>query len=123
MVAVDEEALICDFAETYNILDWRELPCRTAAILASGLRNDSRIKMKINGMRYSTDTLLLASACYRLSFLVWAKTKDGQKGRNRPKSIFEKMIENIEEKAIEFNSVEEFEKYRKTIIERRKNNG
>lgn len=39
MVAVDEEALICDFAETYNILDWRELPCRTAAILASGLRN------------------------------------------------------------------------------------
>lgn len=117
MVAVDEEALICDFAETYNILDWRELPCRTAAILASGLRNDSRIKMKINGMRYSTDTLLLASACDRLSFLVWAKTKDGQKGRNRPKSIFEKMIENIEEKAIEFNSVEEFEKYRKTIIE------
>ena len=123
MVAVDEEALICDFAETYNILDWRELPCRTAAILASGLRNDSRIKMKINGMRYSTDTLLLASACDRLSFLVWAKTKDGQKGRNRPKSIFEKMIENIEEKAIEFNSEEEFEKYRKTIIERRKKNG
>ena len=87
MVAVDEEALICDFAETYNILDWRELPCRTAAILASGLRNDSRIKMKINGMRYSTDTLLLASACDRLSFLVWAKTKDGQKGRNTRNGI------------------------------------
>lgn len=46
MVAEDEHALICDLAETYGIYDYHKLPARTVAILATGLREDSRIFMK-----------------------------------------------------------------------------
>lgn len=43
MIATDEDALICDLAETYHVFDYRGLPLKTAAALASGLRNDARI--------------------------------------------------------------------------------
>ena len=44
MVAADEDALRCDFAQTYHILDYRRLPLRTAAVFAWGLGEDSRVK-------------------------------------------------------------------------------
>lgn len=87
MIAANEDALVCDFAETYGILDYRALPAILLATLAVGLRDNSRIKMHLSGMRASTDTLLLAAAVDRLSFLVWAQTKDGQAGRKRPNSV------------------------------------
>ena len=87
MICLDETALICDFAETYHIFDYRALPLRTAAALASGLRRNSRIMIRMSGIGVDPDTLLLAAAVDRLSFLAWVKTKDGQKNRNRPKSI------------------------------------
>jgi len=43
MIATDEDALVCDLAETYHVLDYRMLPLKTAAALASGLRSDARI--------------------------------------------------------------------------------
>lgn len=89
MVQADEDALICDFAETYNIYDYKRLPITTAAALAIGLRDDSRIKMKISGAVVTTEVQLLAAAVDRLSLLVWAQTKDASKGRNRPPSILE----------------------------------
>lgn len=49
MIGVGENELICDFAETYHIYDYRSLPVSRAAILASGLREDARIRMKMNG--------------------------------------------------------------------------
>lgn len=87
MLAADRDALICDLAETYGVLDMYTVPPRLLATLAAGLRGDSRIKMKLAGLTVSPDTLLLAAAVDRLSLLVWAKTKDGEMGRNRPKSI------------------------------------
>ena len=113
MVREDETALICDLAETYHILDWRALPLKTAAALSSGLRENSRIKMKIAGMRADQDTLLLAAAVDRLSLLVWSKTKDAEKGRNAPTSIFDMLTSRPEEetkdgKAIAYSSGEEF---------------
>ena len=98
MIREDETALICDLAETYGILDWRALPLRTAAALSSGLRENSRIKMKIAGVQADQETLLLAAAVDRLSLLVWAKTKDAEKGKNRPESIFEKLTGQTETK-------------------------
>ena len=41
MIATDEDALICDFAETYHIYDYRSLDVEYAATLAYGLRDDS----------------------------------------------------------------------------------
>lgn len=87
MVAADADALACDLAETYGILDPRALPVDRLAVLAVGLREDSRIKMRLAGARADLDTLLLAAAADRLSWLVWAKTKDAEKGVNRPTSI------------------------------------
>ena len=105
MVQEDETALICDFAETYGVLDWKALPLRTAAALASGLRDDSRIKMRLAGVKADQETLLLAAAVDRLSLLLWAKTKDAEKGRNRPISIFDKLTGQTEkEETDEFNS-------------------
>jgi hypothetical protein len=112
MIHEDETALICDLAETYGILDWRALPLKTAAALSSGLRENSRIKMKIAGVQADQETLLLAAAVDRLSLLVWAKTKDGMNGRNKPDSIYEQMIRRPEEEkkdeTIAFDNAEAF---------------
>ena len=34
LVSRCEDELICDMAETYHVLNWRELPLKTAAIAA-----------------------------------------------------------------------------------------
>nr|DAK70357.1 MAG TPA: protein of unknown function (DUF5361) [Bacteriophage sp.] len=122
MISIDENALICDFAETYKIYDYRELKPEYASILAIGLRDNSRIKMKISGMKYPLDTLLIASANDRLSYLLWSKTKDGQKGRKKPKSVFDYLVnDHNKEEYITFNTVEEFKDYCEKL--RRRNNG
>jgi hypothetical protein len=106
-----ETELICDFAETYHILDWRTLPLNTAAALSVGLRENSRVKMKIAGVEAGQDTLLLAAIVDRLSLLWWAKTKDAESGRNKPKSIFEQLTrrpeDEPEKKVTAFRSGEE----------------
>lgn len=120
MICLDESALICDFAETYHILDYRALPLKLAAVLACGLRDDSRIKMKLAGMKVNPETMLQAAAVDRLSMLVWAKTKDAQKRKNAPKSILAEMLKDRsdpEDEVQGFNSVEEFEEARRKIIE------
>lgn len=50
MMATDEDALICDFAETYHIYDYRQLKPSYAATLAAGLREDSRIRTILGGL-------------------------------------------------------------------------
>ena len=87
MIATDEDALICDLAETYSIYDYRRLPLKMVAVFCFGLKDDSRIKMKLNGMEVPFETMLLASAVDRLSTLVWQQTKDGMDGKNYPLSI------------------------------------
>lgn len=87
MIATDQDALICDMAETYGIFDLQALPVATLATLAVGLRENSRIKMHMSGAKTSRNELLLAAAVDRLSMLVWAKTEDGHKGINPPKSL------------------------------------
>lgn len=57
------------------------------AVFSFGLKDDSRIKMKLNGMEVPFETMLLASAVDRLSTLVWQQTKDGMDGKNYPLSI------------------------------------
>lgn len=49
MMKADRDALLCDLAETYGIYDIRSLPVQTIATLSSGLRDNSRIKMKLRG--------------------------------------------------------------------------
>ena len=66
MIKLDEDALICDLAETYHIYDYRSLSASTVATLAAGLRDNARIIQKINGVKGSTSDLLLALIADRL---------------------------------------------------------
>ncbi len=118
MVTTDEDALICDFAETYGIYNYKELPIMYAATLASGLRDNSRIKMAISGAKVELNTLIMAATLDRLSFLAWAKTKDGENNKNRPASIVEQLIGKEKEKAKVFESPEGFNQARQSIIDR-----
>lgn len=89
MIMCDEDALVCDFAQTYHIYDYRALPISFAATLACGLDENSRIKRKLAGNQISTEATLLAAAVDRLSLLWWGQTTDGQKNLRRPASILE----------------------------------
>ena len=119
MISLDEDALICDLAETYQIYDYRQLPPIRVAVFAFGLRDDSRIKMKASGQMVSIDTLLLAGISDRLSTLVWFQTEDGQKGKNRPTTITDLLTKNGTERkedVIVFSSGEDFVRARKELI-------
>ena len=123
MIHTDKNALLCDLAETYGIYDIGLLPVKTVAILCCGLRETSRIMMKINGMQIPTDILLLAHAIDRLSILVWQNTKDGSKGRNKPESMVDALLKaSSKEKkwnVDKFNSLEEFKARWNEIINRK----
>lgn len=116
MIRMDEDALICDLAETYHILNYKALPAMLVASLVVGLRDDSRIKMKLSGAKAPSEIILLASIIDRLSVLVWMQTKDAQKGRNRPKSLMSLLFPK-ETKATVYKTGEDFEKARKKLIE------
>lgn len=119
MRVLDEDALICDFNEYYHILDFRELPVRLQAVLACGLRDDSRIMMKMSGQKMSIGTMLQAAALDELAFLAWTKTKDAEKGRNRPESVLTKLLGEEKESEIQsFSSADEFERKRREILGR-----
>lgn len=125
MIRVDEDALICDLAEVYQIYDYRQLPSSRVAVFSCGLRDDSRIKMKMSGQLVPLDTLLLAGISDKLSILLWSKTKDAQKGFNQPTSILATLTEThkAERTEIIFNSGEDFEKTRQQLINNLKTGG
>lgn len=86
------------------------------AILAAGLREDSRSAMSIGGMRVNPKDLMIAAAVDRLSLLVWSKTKDAEKGRKRPKSIVDVITKEEKNEFMSFATVEDFEEARRRII-------
>lgn len=120
MIAIDEDALICDLAETYHIYDYKRLPLISVAVFSLGLRENSRIKMKLSGSKISLEQSLLASIADRLGILIWQKTKDGSKGNNVPKSILAtlngEVKEEEESEARLFISGEEFLKERAKLL-------
>lgn len=116
MLIEDEDALICDMAETYNIYDIGSLSPLQVATFAIGLRDTSRIKLKLTESKIDLDRLLLASIADRLSILLWRQTEDGRKGNNPPK-LFTEILAKVEEeekpkdKEIRsFATIDEFDK-------------
>lgn len=121
MIQTDEDALICDLAETYGIFDYRQLPVDQVAVFAFGLRDDSRIKLEMTNSKVPFETFLLAGMLDRLSALVWFKTTDGQKGINKPLMVAEELTGKTkakESKEMIFDSGENFEEYRQQILEK-----
>lgn len=110
MVATHPDELTCDFAETYHVFNLRELSPTMAAVLANGLRDDSRVKMALQKNHVPLETLILASIADRVGLQLWAGSKDAQHNRNRPESIVEKLTQGQnEEKVKAFRTAAEFE--------------
>lgn len=121
MIQTDEDALICDLAETYGIFDYRQLPVNQVAVFAFGLRDDSRIKLAMTNSKVPFETFLLAGVLDRLSALVWFKTTDGQKGTNKPVMVAQELTGKTkakESKEMIFDSGKDFEEYRQQILEK-----
>lgn len=120
MIKLDEDALICDLAETYQIYDYKQLSVYTVAVFCCGLREDSRIKLKMSNQIVPFETMLLAGIYDRLSLLLWSKTKDAEKGKNMPKTISDELNQSPRKSKQTntslFNSGEDFEQRRKELI-------
>lgn len=120
MLSVGEDLLKCDMAETYHIYvtDWYDppFPLSYLADLANGLSEGSRIKLKISGCRLSTDQTLKALMVDKLAVLVWQNTKNGYKGREFPKSVYQTLAGLDEKKKDdyeEFETIEDFKEWYK----------
>ena len=111
MLSEDREAVICDLAEVYGVFDHRALPVSLLATLCVGLREDSRIKRKISGMKLSRTEMLLAAGVDRLTLLLWLNSDEGRRGENRPAFILDKLMgEATDDKQTEgFETAEDFE--------------
>ena len=115
MLALDRNALICDLAETYMIYDYRRVPGRTLGILAAGLGPNSRIGKVINGVRGCVSEILLARILDGIMFICWSKTEDGQKNRNRPKSVASEFFISEDKNKAKATTIEDFEAIRRKI--------
>lgn len=110
MIALDEDALTCDLAETYGIYEFRLLPPAKIAVLACGLSEDSRIKRQISGAKLPLSQLLAAYSADKLANLVWMNSKDSQDINKAPRMIVPILLgeEKPKEKVTAYNSLEEF---------------
>lgn len=115
--------MICDLAETYGILDYRSVPARLLGTLLVGLREDSRLMQAYAGTRGSLEQIMLASLIDSMNLLLWSRTEDGRKGRNKPTRIAPYYLGKEQKKQkrtdIEtYSSLDEFYRARQAAIER-----
>lgn len=116
MQATNEDALICDFAETYRVLDYRELPARRAALLACGLGPDARIRRALSGQRVSDEELLLAAIADALHIISW-QLGNGKK-KDLPVSIVDRLMDKPSESPlVGFDSPEDFRAWHRKFME------
>lgn len=116
MIRLDVDALACDMAETYGIYDMRSQPLSRVAVFAYGLRGDARIVQVATGTETNAEEniirMLLAVIADAANVLAWQNTRDGQRGRNRPKSIYSALFEkrnNASENVRAFEDASAFE--------------
>ena len=88
MINLDETALICDLAETYHILDYRSQPVKLVAALTAGLRDNSRIKMRISELPVEPNILMLATIADRIEAFRCGFSSNGE----MPVSIVEELL-------------------------------
>lgn len=73
--------------------------------------------MKLNNQNVPIETMLLASVVDRLSFILWSKTKDGEKNRNKPKYLVDVLNRSPKEREEQvFATGEDFENMREKIL-------
>lgn len=70
--------------------------------------------MAISGQTLNLNEFLMATIIDRLNLLLWTKTKDAEKGRNRPKSIIDNFARNNDVSS--FRNKEDFERAKRNIL-------
>ena len=113
MIRTDPDALTCDFAEVYRVLDWRALPMRLAGTLAAGLGDDSRIRQALAGAKAPLSTILLATAVDTLQLIAWSVGGDGIA---RPTPITPRLLGEDEN---DYNGMDadDFDSWRSSLLE------
>jgi hypothetical protein len=106
MIELDEDALICDLAETYHIYDYRSLPVQLVATLSAGLRDNSRIKLQAAESSVSLETIILASIADNLTVLRMGFSKDN---RRKPFLFTELLNKDAKKQVVGFKTSAEFE--------------
>ena len=106
MISLDEDALICDLAETYHIFDYRSLPAKLVATLSAGLRDDSRIKLKAAGSPVGLETVILATIADNLTML---RAGFDKSNRSKPYLFTEAISGEKKQKVKGFRSAKDFE--------------
>lgn len=84
----------------------------------TGLRQDSRTKMAINGMKVPTNTLIMAMVYDKLNLWIWANSKEGRKGKNKPASLTDLLSKDPPEKnVVAFDKGDDFDAAYQRIIQ------
>lgn len=96
-------------AETYGILDYKEVKPSIVATLAVGLPDSSRVKRKYSGVNLTLEQMLLAMVVDGINISIWQR--GGGKKSRKPASIFKKLTEKEKPKdeLMSFRSPEEYE--------------
>ena len=113
MRALHEDALICDFAEYYNVLDINALDIRMAAVLACGLPTGSRIIKELRGDQPDPELIYKYAVLDAIRDVEWAIWQThSRKKLKRPERLVNKLLNKNSENYQEvrgFRTPEEFE--------------
>ena len=66
-----------------------EYPVEYIATLLAGLREDSRVMLKITNRKLTIDQMINIMSFDILNLLFWSKTVDGHNNVNRPKKLMD----------------------------------
>lgn len=115
MIGLDEDALICDMAETYQIYRFSDFDAGYIATLAAGLRDDARIVKKLTGCELSMAELFAAVTADNLTML-----NHGLAGeKKKPKLFIDGFRLGNEEEKQGFASGAEFDAWRRSFLKGR----
>ena len=121
MISADKDLFMCDMVESYGIINYEQLPAVTVAAFAYGLRDDSRIKLKLRGERAPREVSLLCWLIDELRMFRWSLSEDAQNGVSPPEKIYDRLLypEKFENNNVQwtFEDEEEFDKKWKEINE------
>lgn len=118
MLSLDREAVLCDFAEVYHIYTFKGLSARYIATLAIGLRENSRIKLKMLGVKNCLPDIIINALLIDLVRdirYIFAKylSLETERGESIVDLIYGK---EQSAKKTGYSSVQEFEEARERII-------
>lgn len=114
MLNTDEDAVFCDIAETYHLFDWSTVSVTTLARLASGLRDSSRIMLKLGGQHVPIERLLMAMVADNTAYTAWSNTQGAHDHPDNPPERIVPVMLGMEQKknsrtVQSFRTAEEFE--------------